>query len=139
MAIYRKLKVKWPDIQNAFAQQYFYQSGGNVEHLVTLLKDTNTPLSNETRCFIAQVLSGEIKVPTKEKKNYLRDLNIYWLIQERIYNGQKLTSSGSFNGEGAASLVAKMHDGITEENAVKIYTRMKKLMEPKQHDPNFYL
>ena len=138
MAIYRKIKAQWPDIQLAFAQQYYFQSSGNVEHLISLLKDTNTPLSNETRCFIALVLSGAIKTPTKEKKNYFRDLNIYWLIQERIDNGQKLTSSGNINGEGAASLVARMHDGITEENAVKIYTRMKKLMEPKQHDPSFY-
>lgn len=112
------------DYQLLLAKKYFFESGGNIEYLVTLLEKTYIPLTDGTRQFIADVFSGKIKHKNnKAKKLYFRDLQIYSAILITLRNGTNLTSSR--DGSGAAYLVSKWFN-ISEEAAVKIFQRMHK-------------
>jgi hypothetical protein len=110
------------DYQLLLAKKYFFESGGNIEHLVSLLEKSYIPLTDGTRQFIADVFSGKIKPKNnKAKKLYFRDLKIYKAILITLRNGTNLTSSR--DRSGAAYFVAKGFN-ISEEAAVKIFQRM---------------
>jgi hypothetical protein len=120
--IRRKLKAGPFDEQLYIARKYFFESGGNTEHLVTLLNRVDISLTEGTRQFIASVLSGQVKKCGRVKNKYFRDLNIYWSIDYLLAQGEYLTSSA--DKSGAASKIADMY-GITEDAALQIYQRMK--------------
>lgn len=131
--IKRKLIAGPVDEQLLITKKYFFDSGGNIEHILTLLNRVDIPLTEGTRQFIAGVFSGRTTTKSRKiKKNYFRDLNIYWSISELMEQGENLTSNKNPDTEGAASKIAG-YWRISEDAAIKIFQRMKPKFNPEDY------
>jgi hypothetical protein len=111
------------DEQLALVKDFFINSGGDTQYLVKLLNQVDITLTDGTRRFIADVLSGKVKPAGKLKKNYLRDLKIYWSVNELRVQDDKLTINK--DSDGAVQKVA-LKFNVSYEAALKAYQRMEK-------------
>ncbi len=152
---YRKIVIDentFFDEQAYITKKHYFESGGNTDHIITLLARDDIELTAKTRLFIASVLvKHAAPIRTKKQKDhlfpgnylvkpakhsgkvskyYFRHLNIYWDIEDLRQEGNRLTSNSKNDGVDC-KVAAKWHE--TEFNVSQINTRMKP-KEPELDD-----
>ncbi|WP_031432318.1 hypothetical protein [Methylomarinum vadi] len=92
------------------------------------------PLSRETKEFIADVMEGKIIRPRGQQpnKNLLRNWDIAYEINKLLRQNTDLNLTSNANSNGAAEIVASKYKGVTEDSAIKIYQKLKSLIEESE-------
>lgn len=95
--------------------------GSNLKSVIRLLRDESFELSKNFRCFIADVLEGNVKSPKGRPTEFSRDMQIYKDFTDLEKKGN-LTKTAI--AKGIAKKESKSADAI-----LKIYKKMRPIMD----------
>lgn len=115
---------------------YQFRSKGN-KGLAEFIRSHSGQIDAITLEYIACVLDGTIKRPKGRTPDKTRDLEIAWTVYSRLSQGHPLRGNATKKGAACLTVEALAKAGIyglSEDAVIKIYQRMKRIIDDITED-----